>query len=136
MRNALWMVLVLCCVTPLRASSVDVNGLIDILCTIESNNDVNAVGDGGRAIGVLQIWPIYVRDANRILKLRKSKVHYVLADRWDRAKSRAMARVVITHYADTMEGMARTHNGGANGRKNPKTKKYWRKIKKYLDKRK
>ena len=32
----------------------------------------------------------------------------------------------------TQEDVARIHNGGPNGYKNPATKQYWEKVKRYL----
>ena len=32
--------------------------ILPVLAMVESNNNPSAVGDNGRAVGVLQIWPI------------------------------------------------------------------------------
>lgn len=53
-------------------------------------------GDGGRAVGILQAWPIAVREANRITKNRK---HYALADRHDAKRSIEMCMDTLRwHY--------------------------------------
>ncbi len=104
---------------------------------IESGGDTKAVGDGGKAIGILQIWPIYVKDVNRILGVEK----FTLFDRWDAVKSRDMVRIYLNHYASearlgrtpTYEDMARIHNGGPNGYKKDCTKAYWGKVERVFE---
>ncbi len=78
----------------------DLDKLIPALIAVESAGRSDAIGDGGRAVGCLQIWPIMVRDVNRI-----AGTAYTLADRLDREKSIQMARIYLTHYAknDTLE---------------------------------
>ena len=87
----------------------NVEKVITALCSLESDNNPNAVGDGGRAVGILQIWPIMVREANRIAGRRQ----WETAHRWNPDSSVSMARTVLTHYAkvkrlgDTPEDMVR-----------------------------
>ena len=63
-----------------------------------------AVGDNGRAVGCLQIWPCMVREANRVEAIRARKEGrparvWSLADRTDRARSIEMAEAVLGfHY--------------------------------------
>lgn len=47
---------------------------LEILFLIESNNNLSAIGDGIRAIGVLQIHRLCVEDVNRYYKLDYSHV--------------------------------------------------------------
>jgi len=108
----------------------DLDKLIPALIAVESAGKTDAIGDGGRAVGCLQIWPIMVRDVNRIAGTR-----YTLADRLDREKSIQMARIYLTHYAknDTLENASRRWNGGPAGHTKPSTIAYWNKVKKELE---
>ncbi len=107
--------------------------LLDAIEQVESGGDSSVVGDFGKAVGNFQIWPIYVKDVNRILGVDK----FTLADRWDTVKSRDMVRIYLKHYASearlgrepTLEDMARIHNAGPNGYKKDCAKPYWRKVK-------
>lgn len=109
---------------------------LDSLAFVESGGNPRAVGDGGKAIGLFQIWKIYVDDVNRIL----GKPVFDYVDRLDSDKSRAMVRIYLKHYASekrlgrpvTFEDMARIHNGGPDGWRKESTKKYWRKVKRIM----
>lgn len=117
--------------------------LIDALCVVESKNSPKAKGDyrHGRpmAIGVLQLWDIYVDDVNRF-----AQTSYTSVDRWDPIKSREITKLYLIHYGKrytrltgkpcTFEVLARIHNGGPNGWKKEATKSYWKKVQKVLDK--
>ena len=69
-------------------------GVIAALCLVESGGRAGAVGDGGRAVGILQMWPIAVREANRLA----GSEQWTLADRADSGKSRAMAWITLAHH--------------------------------------
>ena len=103
--------------------------LIPALIEVESGGVVGAVGDGGRAVGVLQIWPIMVQDVNRI-----AGTEYTLADRLSPEKSKEMARTYFNHYGKkwTVEQAARHWNSGPNTTAG--TDGYWNKVKKELEK--
>ena len=115
--------------------------LVPLLIQVESGGNNQAVGDGGNAVGCLQIWKIVVDDCNRI----QSDEVFTYSDRLSRPKSIRMAQIYLTHYGKhyerttgkkvTMEILARNYNGNpVNGYKNPKTLKYWQKIEKILKK--
>lgn len=117
-----------------------INELIPVMIQVESSGDDNAVGDGGKAVGCLQIWPIYVDDCNRILKKR----WFNTADRVSRSKSISMTRTYLYHYGkaervqptsreDWMLKLAAMHNADPSGYLNLDTK-YVKKIKRELDK--
>ena len=53
----------------------------------ESRGNENCVGDGGKAVGVLQIHPVMVREANRILRMRGEEEKYTYDDRYNKEKS-------------------------------------------------
>ena len=64
--------------------------LVEALIIMESQGKDSAIGDthlGAPSVGVLQIRPIMVREVNRILKLKKTKLRFKLRDRFDRDKS-------------------------------------------------
>ena len=61
--------------------------LVEAIIQVESRGDSTAVGDRGWAVGVLQIWPIMVREVNRILEKDGSDVRYGYTDRYSVKKS-------------------------------------------------
>jgi hypothetical protein len=68
--------------------------LLAALIAVESGGDVNAIGDRGKAVGILQIHIEVVKDCNTILKEKRFK--YV--DRKDRINSKIMCSVYLGHY--------------------------------------
>lgn len=109
--------------TPLAAAPSE--RLLDALQTVESGGNARAIGDGGKAVGILQIHPCVVSDVNRI-----HGTHYTLSDRLDPAKSREIARLYLSHYCktDSDEANARIWNGGPRGAKRKATLAYWKKV--------
>lgn len=114
------------------------NVLVDALIAVESSGNDSAVGDQGRAIGVLQIHPITVREVNRILSLKGSSEKYILSDRWSRIKSIQMFDIWKSHHLPkaSLEVVARTWNGGTRYRFSKDATEYWKKVKYNLDVRK
>lgn len=111
----------------------DLNGLIDALCTVESNNNPSAIGDGGQAVGILQIHPIMIKDVNRIL----GKDAYTLRDRLDPAKSRKICRVYLSHYGKnkTLLQMSAMWCAGPDGYRQmnkPAVKRYVDKVRRVM----
>lgn len=112
----------------------------EALRAVESSGRVEAVGDGGKAVGLYQIHPEYVEDVNRI-----SGKKYKLEDRCDPEKSLEMVKIYLSHYCKRYERLtgkratfqvaARIHNGGPNGWKKPATLKYWKKIQQEINNR-
>ncbi len=96
------------------------------IAMVESGLDPQAVGDGGEAVGILQIRPIMVKDCNRILK----RTEFSLDDRWSINKSYQMMTVYLGHYGKgkTDVEKARQWNGGPNGHLKRATERYGRKI--------
>jgi len=68
---------------------------LDALVQIESDGRNNVPGDNGLAIGVLQLQPIYVREANRLV----GRDVFRMVDRTDREKARKMVQVVLSYWA-------------------------------------
>lgn len=112
--------------------------LISALMIVESDGRADAIGDSGRAVGVLQIHPECVQDINRF-----SKVQYTLSDRADERKSVEMCWRYLYHYGNkykrdtgkepTAEVLARIWNGGPRGYNNPNTLHYWQKVRGELE---
>lgn len=94
------------------------------ICKVESNNNPRAIGDGGKAVGVGQIWPITVLEANRI-----SKKSYTLDDRFCPSKSREIFVIITEHHGKgkSDEYKARIWNAGPS--RPHLADKYWAKIK-------
>ena len=107
--------------------------LLPILMTIESSNNPNAVGDNGKAVGVLQIHKIMVDDVNRIAGYKK----FTYKDRWSPVKSKQIARDYFNHYCKYSSKqsrmkqlviMGRKWNGGPRGHRRKATVKYGLKV--------
>lgn len=108
--------------------------LIPLLIQVESSGNPNAIGDGGKAVGCLQIHPVVVEDVNRIYQTK-----YTEKDRLNKAKSMSICRLYLKYYGTRyqlntgkkadIEVLARIWNGGPDGWKKQSTVKYWKKAK-------
>jgi len=108
--------------------AIPIDTLLNAVMAVESNFDSMAYNEKENAVGVLQIRPIMVREVNRLLGEDK----YTLKDRWSKAKSIEMFNVIRSHLKGASdEQIARTWNGGYNGKNIPKTLQYWIKVKQY-----
>ena len=109
--------------------------LVEAIIQVESRGDSTAKGDRGWAVGVLQIWPIMVREVNRIQEKNGSDVRYVYTDRLSVKKSIEMFHIWREYYHSDSdwETIARCWNGGPSGSSHHRTKCYWLKVKKELD---
>jgi len=102
--------------------------LIAAIIQVESGGDTLAYNSKEDAVGCLQIRPIMVREVNRLL----GKDSFKLKDRWSKAKSIQMFNILRSHLKGaTDEEIARTWNGGYNGKNIPQTLQYWIKVKQY-----
>ena len=105
--------------------------IFSAIVAIESGGNVNAVGDGGKAVGPAQIWEITVKDCNLIL----GKPVFKVGDRTSLTKSAEMFQIYTEYYGKkygvpvTDEVRAKVWNGGPNGPKKQTTQKYWGKVK-------
>jgi soluble lytic murein transglycosylase-like protein len=107
---------------------IPIDTLLNAVMAVESNFDTMAYNSKENAVGVLQIRPIMVREVNRLLGENK----YTLKDRWNKAKSIEMFNVIRSHLKGASdEEIARTWNGGYNGKNIPQTMQYWIKVKQY-----
>lgn len=128
-------------------SKAFLNIITAVLMDVESDNNPNAIGDDGKAVGILQIHEICVDDVNRILKSKGVAKKYTYDDRYDVTKSTVICANYLMYYRDKYldyvpftvmddyEICARLWNGGYEGlKRNPSaTDAYWEKCKKILD---
>ena len=112
------------------------DALMDALIQVESSGRDDAVGDGGKAIGCLQIWQPYWYDA-----VERSGIEGTYQDCYNRAYAKRIVDAYMKRYAreawtDPMqfnaEKCARIHNGGPRGHTKKATEKYWKKVDKLL----
>ena len=110
--------------------------LILALIAVESSGDPNAIGDEGRAYGLLQMHSAYVQDASEW-----AKADWTHEDAFDPQKARTIFIAYMDCYAQDHkrpEGMSRAqyvsriHNGGPTGFMKKSTIPYWQKVKKHL----
>jgi soluble lytic murein transglycosylase-like protein len=108
------------------AEGKDLDRLLDAIANVESRNDPDAVGDGGRAIGVYQIHRLYWKDGVRLLD-----VDWPYKEARDPRKARRVVTAYLRHYGKgkSLLDMARIHNGGPRGYRKKATLKYARKVK-------
>ena len=109
----------------------DWSHIIEAIIQVESEGNPNAVS--GNSVGVMQITPILVKDCNEILKKKKSKKRYSLADRYDAAKSKEMFLLIQSHYnpENNVEKAIRLWNGGIKYSVRA-TNKYYRKVMRHM----
>ena len=90
----------------------DWTSVMEAIILVESEGNPRAVS--GNSVGAMQITPILVRECNNILKDRKSKKRFTLADRYDVAKSKEMFLLIQSHYnpENNVEKAIRSWNGG------------------------
>ena len=109
--------------------------LILAIMLVESNADINAIGDKGKAHGCFQLTKAYIQDA-----AEHANEDWTIEDAYSYEKSRMIFNSYMHRYATperlgravTSEDIARIHNGGPNGWKKESTKKYWEKVKDVL----
>lgn len=129
----------LCVLTAFSVNAVEVSSrLIHALKMAESGCKSDAIGDNGKAVGILQLHKVYVDDANRIVGYNK----YSYNDRHDVRKSEEITRIVLAHYGDiyeckagkpcTDEVLARIHNLGYSNWDSELGVIYWNKVKQFM----
>ena len=106
-----------------------ISNLISALIIVESSGNDLAIGDGGKAIGPLQIHKAVILDVNRI-----TGSNYRHQDMTNRAQARAVCEAYLRHYGKgaSTEQLARRWNGGPRGDTKTATEAYWAKVKKHL----
>ena len=103
--------------------------LIAALIVVESGGDPNAVGDGGRSVGILQIQEICIQDVNRLY----GTDYEWPQDARDPNTSREICRLYLTHYLKHVQNpapvdAARIWNGGPRGYLKTATIGYWKRV--------
>ena len=134
-RNAL-IVLSLFTTTAHAITDKELNDVLAAIRVVESNNNPNAVGDNGNAIGIYQIWKSYWKDATERSGIDGKYLDCYNVDYADRIVRAYMKRYATERRLGrkvTQEDIARIHNGGPNGYKKESTEKYWSKVKKILN---
>eukprot|EP01138_Halocafeteria_seosinensis_P007939 gb/GECG01008111.1/.p1 GENE.gb/GECG01008111.1/~~gb/GECG01008111.1/.p1 ORF type:complete len:172 (+),score=14.22 gb/GECG01008111.1/:1-516(+) len=135
-KSCLGVVFLLLVVAAAGASKMPVTEeLLNAMIQVESGGDENAIGDNGKAIGPLQIWEVYWRDAVEHSGIGGS--YEDCKGPGSTAYSKRIVRAYMARYATesrlgrppTAEDIARIHNGGPNGHTHSATAGYWEKVK-------
>jgi len=122
---------------PLSSHAVDLLKIYNIIKHVESDNNVAAIGDNGKAYGIVQIHKICVRDINRIYGTsytHQQAFNEKIAKEMFMLYIKAGIKLFIDKYniSPTEQDIVRFWNGGIySGYKNKSTIKYWLKYKKY-----
>jgi len=111
--------------------------LIRAIHSVETGNRFGAIkGDGGKALGPLQIHYSYWLDATEFDKT----IGGSYSDCADYQYSCRVATAYLNRYgakyikSNDFEKLSRIHNGGPTGYKRASTMEYWKKIQARLDK--
>ena len=107
------------------------NPVMEAIIQVESKGNPRAVS--GNSCGAMQITPIMVAECNNILKKRKSKKRFTLADRFNVAKSKEMFILFQSFHnpKSNVEQAIRSWNGGMRYTVRG-TQRYFNKVMKYL----
>ena len=107
------------------------NPVMEAIIQVESKGNQRAVS--GNSCGVMQITPIMVAECKNILKKRKSKKRFTLADRFNVAKSKEMFILFQSFHnpKNNVEQAIRSWNGGMRYTVRG-TQRYFNKVMKYL----
>ena len=116
---------------PTSNTTVNWEPVISAIIQVESGGNPKAVC--GNSVGAMQITPILVAECNNILKTRKSKKRYKLADRLSIQKSKEMFLLIQSKYnpLHSIEHAIRSWNGGMHYSKK-KTQHYFNKVMNFL----
>ena len=91
-------ILAILTLTAIPASAQNIENLVTALVKTESNGNSAAIGDRGKAFGILQIHKVMVNDFNRI-----SGKNYKHNDMFDKTLSLETAKTVLSYYAKHIE---------------------------------
>jgi hypothetical protein len=110
-----------------------INLLIAALIAVESGGDANAVN--GDAVGILQLRPIFVDEANRLMQLYGSQLQFDYQARKDVESSKVIVKVWFRHNLKnhSLQECVRKFNAGKNWRGSAAAE-YWKKVKKEMKK--
>lgn len=115
-----------------ESSTFNWEPVMNAIIQVESEGNPKAVS--GNSCGAMQITPILVKECNNILKKRKSKKRYRLADRFNVEKSKEMFLLFQSQYnlLNSVEQAIRAWNGGLRYTLKG-TQKYYEKVMKLLN---
>jgi len=110
-----------------KTSGFDWTPVMEAIIQVESEGNPKAVS--GKSVGVMQITPILVQDCNNILKKKKSRKRFTLADRYSVEKSKEMFLLIQSYYnpKNSIEKAIRAWNGGVHYSVRA-TNRYYRKV--------
>ena len=95
----------------IQIPDLDVDRLFSAFVYVESRGDDSAVGDNGKAVGPLQMWPIMVDECNRL-----ADTAYTYEDRKDRSKCKEMFSLLMQHKGvKTVNQAIKVWNPRSNG---------------------
>jgi len=104
--------------------------LLEAVMCVESSYDSRAINHKENAVGILQIRPIMIREANRILALQRDDRRFTLNDRADSLKSVQVWYIVQGHHNPEYDPILAARIW--NGRRMPEW--YWVRVKSELNK--
>lgn len=122
----------------LDAARANLRPFLDALAQVESQGKDDAVGDNGKAIGRMQIWEIYWKDA----MAKCPKIGGSYQDCTTKTYAERIVVAYLLRYAKAAveskdwQTLARVHNGGPKGATKAATRKYWVKVRRELAKKK
>ena len=108
---------------------------LDAIAQVESGGRDDAVGDGGKAIGRMQIWRVYWEDAIEHCRALQDATYEDVTERIyaERILVAYMLRYCPQAVADKdYERMSRVHNGGPRGHRKEATLGYWSRVSRAL----
>lgn len=118
----------------LDAARANLRPFLDALAQVESQGKDDAIGDGGKAIGRMQVWKVYWQDA--LAKCPK------IGGSYQDCKTKTYAERIVVAYllryapnavaSKDWQKLARIHNGGPKGATKAATRGYWVKVRKAL----
>lgn len=117
---------------PYKLNAQNLDEVANMIALVESNGDVNAMGDNGKAYGILQIQQAYLTDVNKangtnhrlIDLLGNRELSYWVFKEY----MKIYARADRLGHEPTVEDIARIHNGGPNGYRRASTIEYAKKL--------
>lgn len=129
-------IIILVLLSGLQLQAENMAEVLDILKWVESSNNPELVGDGGRSWGILQIQQVVIDDVNK-----KYGTQYVHSDAFDEACAEEIFHLYTTMWVvklekrhnrrATLEDMLRIWNGGPRGYQKSATDDYIIKYYKY-----
>ena len=134
-----WILSLIIGTTMLSLNSPPIDQALRILRIVESNNNPNATGDNGKAIGIYQIHRAYHHDA---LEFNPS-IGGTYKDCFNPKYAEKVVRAYMDRYCTearlgrkpTIEDICRIHNGGPYGYRKESTLPFWSKCKWLVKKR-